>query len=254
MSNPMPSPKRHSRGFTLLELLVSIALLGMVVGLVYSAFFQLSGATRGVQDTLSARQELRLLMKMVLDDLQAVRFLKHWAEAGGDEGRVSGLDVSQQLGPNNEDSSVVSLHAAVRAKFYKLDENGEIGDPELHEIGYFLEYDSDDQVWKFLRREDFYLDDEFTDGGKQQVLSRRVSKFLVEPRVAEKEAAFGGGSTDLWEPLWSARTHECVKKQSGCLPLAVRLTMGIALSEDESLEQTQQINLTVRPLNEELFK
>jgi len=30
--------------------------------------------------------------------------------------------------------------------------------------------------------------------------------------------------------------------------------MGIALSEDKSLEQTQQINLTVRPLNEELFK
>ena len=127
----MSSPtKRHLQGFTLLELLVSIALLGMVVGLVYTAFFQLSGATRGVQDTLAARQELRLLMKMVLDDLQAVRFLKHWAEAGKDEDRVSGLDVSQQLGPNNEDSSILSMHAAVPAKFYDLEGEDSVGDPE----------------------------------------------------------------------------------------------------------------------------
>ena len=94
----MSSPtKRHLQGFTLLELLVSIALLGMVVGLVYTSFFQLSGATRGVQDMLSARQELRLLMKLVLDDLQAVRFLRRWAKEGAAKDRVSGLDVRQQL-------------------------------------------------------------------------------------------------------------------------------------------------------------
>ena len=67
--------------------------------------------------------------------------------------------------------------------------------------------------------------------------------------------AFGGGSTDLWDLVWPAQTYDCVtNKDVGCLPLAVKLTMGIALSKDESLEQTQEINLTVRPLNEELFK
>ena len=252
MSNPI---KRPLRGFTLLELLVSIALLGMVVGLVYTAFFQLSGATRGVQDTLSARQELRLLMKMVLDDLQAVRYLKHWAAAGKDKDRVSGLNVRQQQGPNNEDSGILSMHAAVPAKFYEFGKNSAVSDPELHEIGYFLEYDAGEQIWKFMRREDFYLDDEFTEGGKRQVLSRRVRKFIVELRVAEKEAAFGGGFTDLWESVWPAQTHDCVtNKNVGCLPLAVKLTMGIGLSEDETLEQTQEMNLTVRPLNTELFK
>ena len=252
----MSSPtKRHLQGFTLLELLVSIALLGMVVGLVYTSFFQLSGATRGVQDMLSARQELRLLMKLVLDDLQAVRFLRRWAKAGADQDRVSGLDVRQQLGPNNEDSSILAMHATAPAKFYNLDSEDSVSDPGLHEIGYFLEYDAGEQIWKFMRREDFYLDDEFTEGGKRQVLSRRVRKFIVELRVAEKEAAFGGGFTDLWESVWPAQTHDCVtNKNVGCLPLAVKLTMGIGLSEDETLEQTQEMNLTVRPLNTELFK
>ena len=252
----MSSPtKRHLQGFTLLELLVSIALLGMVVGLVYTSFFQLSGATRGVQDMLSARQELRLLMKLVLDDLQAVRFLRRWAKAGADQDRVSGLNVSQQLGPNNEDSSILAMHATAPAKFYNLDSEDSVSDPGLHEIGYFLEYDAGEQIWKFMRREDFYLDDKFMEGGKRQVLSQRVSKFLVEPRIAEREAAFGGGSTDLWDLVWPAQTYDCVtNKDVGCLPLAVKLTMGIALSKDESLEQTQEINLAVRPLNEELFK
>ena len=68
-------------------------------------------------------------------------------------------------------------------------------------------------------------------------------------------AAFGGGFTDLWESVWPAQTHDCVtNKNVGCLPLAVKLTMGIGLSEDETLEQTQEMNLTVRPLNTELFK
>jgi len=145
------------------------------------------------------------------------------------------------------------MHAAVPAKFYDLEGEDSVGDPELHEIGYFLEYDSGDQVWKFMRREDFYLDDEITEGGKRQVLSRRVRKFLVEPRGVEIRRALGGGFQENWDSIWPAQTYECVDKKSGCLPLAVQLTMGIELSEDEIIEQTQQINLTVRPLNEDFF-
>ena len=82
-----------------------------------------------------------------------------------------------------------------------------------------------------------------------------MRKFSGELRVDEEEAGFGGGFTGLWESVWPAQTHDCVtNKNVGCLPLAVKLTMGIGLSEDETLEQTQEMNLTVRPLNTELFK
>ena len=69
-------------GFSLLELLISIALLGLVMSLLYGAFFQISNSSLQVKSTLETRQELRLLMKMVLDDLQNVQYLKRFAESG----------------------------------------------------------------------------------------------------------------------------------------------------------------------------
>ena len=73
--------RKTQQGFSLLELLISIALLGLVMSLLYGAFFQISNSSLQVKSTLETRQELRLLMKMVLDDLQNVQFLKHFAES-----------------------------------------------------------------------------------------------------------------------------------------------------------------------------
>ncbi|MDP6308741.1 MAG: type II secretion system protein, partial [SAR324 cluster bacterium] len=69
-------------GFSLLELLISVALLGLVMSLLYGGFFQISNSSLQVKSTLETRQELRLLMKMVLDDLQNVQYLKRFAESG----------------------------------------------------------------------------------------------------------------------------------------------------------------------------
>ena len=68
------------KAFSLLELLVSITLLALVSALIYGAFFQVSNSSLKVKESLSQSQELRLLMKMVLDDLQAVQYLEHFVE------------------------------------------------------------------------------------------------------------------------------------------------------------------------------
>ena len=68
------------KAFSLLELLVSITLLGLVSALIYGAFFQVSNSSLKVKESLSQSNELRLLMKMVLDDLQAVQYLEHFVK------------------------------------------------------------------------------------------------------------------------------------------------------------------------------
>ena len=68
-----PNNARHLNfGFSILELLISVTLLGLVMSVLYAAFFQISNSSLKVQSTLDARQELRLLMKIVLDDLLKV--------------------------------------------------------------------------------------------------------------------------------------------------------------------------------------
>ena len=110
-------------GFSLLELLISIALLGLVVSILYSAFFQISNSSIKVISKLETRQELRLLMKMVLDDLQNVQYLKSFAESGLNTipRRESGLIVENKLGPANfetgeqDEVSTIYFHTAVKS-------------------------------------------------------------------------------------------------------------------------------------------
>lgn len=65
-------------------------------------------------------------------------------------------------------------------------------DPQLHEIGYFLEFDQAEGIVEFKRREDFYIDNDLTEGGRIQVLSESVSDFQVEFLFREIEQAAGG--------------------------------------------------------------
>ena len=113
-------------GFSILELLISVTLLGLVMSVLYAAFFQISNSSLKVQATLDARQELRLLMKIVLDDLQKVRYLKHFAESDQSETqqRETGFIADRNLGPENPDTgqieevTKIDFHTSIKSRFF----------------------------------------------------------------------------------------------------------------------------------------
>ena len=76
---------RKISGFSLLEVLVSMAILGLLVTLLYSSFSQISRTSLSVENSLRGREELRLLMKVVLDDLQAMQYLSRLVELNESE-------------------------------------------------------------------------------------------------------------------------------------------------------------------------
>ena len=131
-------------GFSLLDLLISIALLGLVMSILFRAFFQISNSSMQVISSLETRQELRLLMKIVLDDLQNVQYLKNFVESGQNTipRRESGLIVVSKKGPQNletgeqEEVSVVFFHTAVKSRFYPDEKEN---DPEIHEVSYSIQ-------------------------------------------------------------------------------------------------------------------
>ena len=96
----------NNSGFSLLELLISIVLRGLVMSLLYGAFLQISNSSIQVKSTLNTRQELRLLMKIVLDDLQSVQYLKHFSSAVQSKSlrRETGLIAERKLGPENTET------------------------------------------------------------------------------------------------------------------------------------------------------
>ncbi len=117
-------PTTGREAFSLIELLVSITLLAIVSAMIYGAFFQVSNSSLKIKASLSQSQELRLLMKMVLDDLQAVQYLKHYVEDeenNSQTGIISTLDWVQntQNNPTLSEVSRLSFHAAVPSRFFQ---------------------------------------------------------------------------------------------------------------------------------------
>ena len=252
---------RHlNSGFSILELLISVTLLGLVMSVLYAAFFQISNSSLKVQSTLDARQELRLLMKIVLDDLQTLRYLKHFADSDQSETqqRETGLIADRNLGPENQDTgqieevTSIDFHTSIKSRFFP-EENSR--DPELHEVGYSMQENPDTKTWDFIRREDFYIDNNLREGGKNHVLSEEVTKFELE--FLESETALAeGGFREKWTKVWDSDErlcHDLKVKENFCLPRAVRLTMALKAKGEKTISDTQVINLCLPPCNKELF-
>ena len=256
-----PNNTRHlNSGFSILELLISVILLGLVMSVLFAAFFQISNSSLKVQSTLDARQELRLLMKIVLDDLQKVRYLKHFAESDQSESkqRETGLIADRILGPEDPETgqigevTSIDFHTSIKSRFFP--ENRSL-DPELHEVSYSLQENPDTKRWEFIRREDFYIDNNLREGGKYHVLSEEVTKFELE--FLESETALAeGGFIEKWTKVWDSderKCHDLNVKEKFCLPRAVRLTMALKAKEEKTISDTQVINLCIPPCNKELF-
>ena len=127
-------------------------------------------------------------------------------------------------------------------------------DPQLHEIGYFLEFDQAEGILEFKRREDFYIDNDLTEGGRIQVLSESVSDFQVEFLFREIEQATGG-SKEEWTAQFNTEERACFKTgEPPCLPRAIQLSMPLQGASGEIVSDSQVINLCVRPCKPELFE
>ena len=253
-------PTTGREAFSLIELLVSITLLAIVSAMIYGAFFQVSNSSLKIKASLSQSQELRLLMKMVLDDLQAVQYLEHYVEDeenNSETGIISTLDWVQntQNNPTLSEVSRLSFHAAVPSRFFQdIDSVRKGMDPRLHEIGYFLEFDQSSGILYFKRREDFYIDNDLNEGGRIQVLSHSVTDFQVEFLFQEIEQA-AGGSKEEWSNEFNTEEKECFKVgDPPCLPRAIQLSMTLEAESGEKVNDSQVINLCVRPCKPELFE
>ena len=253
--------RRYNFGFSLLELLISFVMLGLVMSLIYSAFFQISNSSIKVKSTLNSRQELRLLMKIVLDDLQSIQYLKHFSGdvLGESLLRETGLIAERKLGPENTESekieevSIIFFHTAIKSLFYPDEKDN---DPELHEVSYSLEENPDTKIWEFIRREDFYIDENIREGGISYVISEAVTNFELD--LLESETALAsGGYKENWTKVWNSEEGKCVDRmvvENFCLPRAVKLTMALRGDDGKTVSDSQVINLCVHPCNPEIFE
>ena len=229
MANPA-ARRRH--GFTLLELIIALTLLGTVLTLIYGSLYQLSTGAGSLRDSLTERQELRLLLKMITDDLQSARWLN--AYMAGHPTATSGLRASLRKEGSGEFSDI-SLHTSQWARFHRALPREK--DPGLHEVGWKVRPASNGTL-ELVRREDFYLDEEMMSGGVEVPVAENLETFRVEFLPVPDAPT----TTEEWSSQWNS--GELAKGRR--LPLAMRLKIGRKLPSGEVLEETMELNQYVR--------
>lgn len=222
----------HRRGgFTLIELVISLALLSLVLTLVFSAFFQISGGAAYLKDRINDEQELRLLLKLVTDDLMAVQYLENHAEKAGESGIFAETEFL-----HGTDFTAIHFHAAVPARFHRQVEP--VKDPRLHEVGYRVVESADGTELVLMRREDFYIDDDMRAGGVSVPLMFGITEFLVE--FLQKPGTSTIDAFEDWRTDWRSNPATGDPKY----PASLRLTVGVADSEGKPHTATLTVNLT----------
>tara|TARA_Y100001970_G_C14155423_1_gene815247 strand:- start:345 stop:1139 length:795 start_codon:yes stop_codon:yes gene_type:complete len=249
------------KGFTLLELLISVSLLGLLITIIYGSFFQITTLSKLVKSDISLREELRLIMKIAINDLQNIKFLKNFPESEIEmfSKRETGIIAERIIGSKNNEKrkineySLINFHSATKSLFYP---EKKAFDPEIHEIGYSIKEDPQSKKLSFLRREDFYIDKNIKEGGKIQIISQSVEKFDVELLESETELA-GGGYKENWTKQWNSNENICKNENiegNFCLPRAVKLSIALKGKDENIVSDSQVVNLCIPPCNSEIFK
>jgi len=223
-----------NRGFTLLELLLTLTIFAAIMGLLMNVFFQFKDQSNRFSSTLDLRQEARILELLLRQDLQSAVFLHSWSKKNVDDEydvRQSGI-VGIDDTNGDADSDRIHLHVNRPARFFRglpLEK-----DPEIHEVSYYLE-EADDR-YQFKRREQFYIDSDITDGDDSisHALSENVVSFDLKYYTQKKP-----------EPIdeWGTEGSQREIRDAVGIPAGVAVTLKLQDSNGESLETQFQINL-----------
>jgi len=225
----MTSDPRRA-GITLVEVMVAIAILGMVTTAIYSGFGQVATTKRELSEVLDrshaihgalARMARELGMAYVSFQRNPDPSLRTMQTAfrgsdGGDRDRVDFTSFS---------------HRRLYRDAHESDQN---------EISYFLVNDPnrDDGSYALARRQQNRLDNEPTRGGEV---------FIILDRVESLDLEYLDPASNEWSREWNA-DPDAADAQRNRLPSQVRIKIEVTDPDDESNTITYatraQINLT----------
>ncbi len=221
-------------GFTLFELMITLAMFSAIMGILMNTFFSFSRQSTRMEAILELRQETRILERILREDLQTIIYLDEFMTDPKQEmdDRKSGIFcINETLG--EKDGDTIHMHVNHASKFHRslpFDL-----DPEIHEVSYYLEETDNGQV-RFRRREEYYVDPDITAG------DRSITHTLSNNMISFDVKFYKSGETEPQED-WDSSKHNETKVINDKIPSGIEVTLELKTESGETMESKFQVNL-----------
>ena len=196
--------RRRSRGFTLIEVIISIAILSAITSLLFGAFSALKRSKDGLSRVQDRQREARLAMARITRELQSAYLSAHMP-------LNQALLVQKTIFKSERGTPADRVDFTAFAN-RRLDKNSHVSDQ--CELSYFGSPNPDGSgTTDLVRRIDTEIDLEPTKGGKVEVLATDIDLFDLQYLDAQ---------TGQWQESWDTTQ---VTGQADRLPLQVRVIL-----------------------------
>lgn len=222
--------RRSARGMTLLEILVSLAILAMIATLIYGAFDSLGRGKKGESIRAERARQGRGAVLRIVREVSSAFLSLHAPQTVAQNTRVTAF-----IGQSSMDFDRLDF-----SSFAHLRTEANRPESDQCEIGYFVSPDPEKPEKKDLvRREQAPIDMEPKKGGVVNVLAEDVESFSLR---------YLDPITGTWVETWD--TTNAIQ-QGGRLPLAVEVKLVLA-NVPPGIDKTYMSRATLpmqQPLN-----
>jgi general secretion pathway protein J len=193
-----------ARGFTLVEVMIAIAVLALIATVIYSAFAGMKRTKEGVERINDRHREGRLAMSRMVRELQSAYISMH-------QPIPPVMPVQKTIFKGSQGSPGDRLDFAAFAHRRLVEDSSET---DQEEVSYFAESDPDRSgVVNLVRRVSPRLDMYPEKGGKVEILATDIDLF---------ELKYLDAATGQWSDRWDTTQ---ATEQVGRLPLQVRIVL-----------------------------
>jgi general secretion pathway protein J len=192
----VPHSKKDIKGFTLIEMMLAIAISVVVVGTVYVTFYQSHKVTQSIMEQTEVYQMARLCMDRMMKDLNCIYFSPYLVLDDQMMSNPKASELAQKyrfIGKNevNGTSDTDRLYFTTTSDIGLGDKSG-----ILNEVDYELKEDPDNKGLYFLiRREDNKPHDGITDSARNPGME--IAENVVSMNIVYYDKT--GKESDEWD-------------------------------------------------------